>query len=148
MTKVSNKNSNQFHQCHEKSKDIENLLIFNFNKHYIQLYKRNMAWATLHPIWFFRIWNPYDSNHVQQIKKERHLDCKILWPDTRSFNQFESHKLFHTSFAFKNYAIINSCFFIWACHLNFMLFIRHLACYLESSCHGINYRSFKSYFLC
>ena len=27
MTKVSNKNSNQFHQCHERSKDIENLLI-------------------------------------------------------------------------------------------------------------------------
>ena len=61
-----------------------------------------MSWATLHPIWFFRIRYPYDSRHVQKVKKERRLDCKILWMDRRFFIHFESHKLFHTSFAFKN----------------------------------------------
>ena len=78
-------NSNQFHLLSWEKQGYRDYW-FQIMSNYIQLYKRNMAWATLHPIWFFRIWNPYDSNHVQQIKKERHLDCKILWPDTRSFN--------------------------------------------------------------
>ena len=75
---------------------------FQFKSNYIQLYKRNMAWATLHPIWFFRIRNPYDSNHVQLIKKERHMECKFLWTDTRSFIHFESHQLSHKFCIFKN----------------------------------------------
>ena len=100
MTKVSNRIQTNFTICHEKSKDIEISLISIFNNNYIQLYKRNMTWATLHPIWYFRVWNPYDSSHVQQIKKERHLDCNILWMDTRSFFIFSLTSFFTHCFAF------------------------------------------------
>ena len=99
MTKVFNMNSNQFHQCHERSKDI-GFHWFQYKNNYIQLYKPNMSWAILHPTWFFRIRYPYDSRHVQLIKKERHLDCKILEWIQDPFS-FKSHKLFHTFFAVK-----------------------------------------------
>ena len=40
---------------------------------------------------------PIIVSHVQPIKKERHLNCKILEWIHDPFS-FESHKLFHTSF--------------------------------------------------
>ena len=111
---------------------------------YIHLYKPNMSWATLHSIWFFREWNPYDSRHVQQIKKERHLDFKIPWTDTRSFIHFESHKLFHTSFAFKN---CNHQFMLFHLSMSFEFHAFHmsLACYKNNSCFSIFKHVIKNY---
>ena len=113
-------NSNQFHLLSWEKQGYRNFIDL-IKSNYIQLYKRNKAWATLHPIRFFRVRYPYDSNHVQPIKKERHLDCKILWMDARSVIHLSLISFF-TQVLQLRIAIINSCFFIWACHLNFILF--------------------------
>ena len=113
-------NSNQFHLLSWEKQGYRDYW-FQIMSNYIQLYKRNMAWATLHPIWFFRVRYPYDSNHVQPIKKERQLDCKVLWMYTRSDIHWSLISFF-TQVLHLRIAIINSCFFIWACHLNFMHF--------------------------
>ena len=77
-TKVSNRIQTNFTLCHGKSKDIE-FLAFHKKKrsNYIQLYRQNKTWATLRPIWFFRVRYPYDSSLVLQIKKERLIEIRL-----------------------------------------------------------------------
>ena len=77
-TKVSKWIQTNFTLCHRKSKDIE-FKHFNLKSNYIQFYKQNKTWATLHPIWFFRVRYSYDSSLVLKIKKERFWILRSLF---------------------------------------------------------------------
>jgi hypothetical protein len=60
-----------------KSKDID-YKSFNFNEQlYPTLQAKHGMSDILHPIRFFRVRFPYDSSHVSQVKKERHIDFHL-----------------------------------------------------------------------
>ena len=71
--------------CHERSKDIEISLIFNLINTISNFISETWHERLCTLFDFSGYETPYDSNHVQHIKKERHLDWNILWMDTRSF---------------------------------------------------------------